>query len=40
MADVAPGRPGRIRFTASIPGQFELELEQRGKLIGVLEVRP
>jgi hypothetical protein len=40
MADVAPGKPGRIRFTASIPGQFELELEQRGKLIGVLEVRP
>jgi hypothetical protein len=40
MADVAPGKPGRIEFTASIPGQFELELEERHQLIAVLEVRP
>ena len=40
MADVAPGQPGRIEFTASTPGQFEIELEDRGQLIGVLEVRP
>jgi hypothetical protein len=40
MADVAPGKPGRIEFTASTPGQFEVELEERGKLIAVLEVRP
>jgi hypothetical protein len=38
-ADVAPGKPGRIEFTASIPGQFEIELEERHRLIGVLEVR-
>jgi hypothetical protein len=40
MADVAPGKPGRIEFTASIPGQFEIELEDRGQLIAVLEVGP
>jgi hypothetical protein len=39
-ADVAPGKPGRIEFTASIPGQFEIELEDRGQLIAVLEVGP
>lgn len=40
MADVAPGKPGRIEFTATIPGQFEIELEERHQLIGVLEVGP
>jgi hypothetical protein len=40
MADVAPGRPARIRFKASIAGRFEIELENRGLLIGQLEVRP
>jgi hypothetical protein len=40
MADVASGKPARIELTASIPGQFELELEERHQLIGVLEVRP
>jgi hypothetical protein len=39
-AKVAPGKPGQIEFTASIPGQFEIELEDRHKLIAVLEVRP
>jgi hypothetical protein len=39
-ADVAPGSPARIEFTADRPGQFELELEDRGQLIGVLEVAP
>lgn len=40
LANVAPGKPGRIEFTASIPGQFEIELEDRHQLIGLLEVRP
>jgi hypothetical protein len=40
IADVAPGAPGTIRFTASAPGRFEIELEDRGLPIGDLEVRP
>ena len=40
MADVAPGKPGRISFTATIPGKFEIELEDRRLLLAVLEVRP
>ena len=39
-ADVAPGKPAEIEFDATIPGQFELELEDRGQLIAVLEVSP
>ena len=38
--DVSPGKPGRIVFDATIPGRFEIELEQRGLQIGELEVRP
>jgi len=40
MADVAPGKPARIRFKASIAGRFEIELEDRAFLVGQLEVRP
>jgi hypothetical protein len=40
MADVAPGQPGTIRFTADAPGRFEIELEDRGLEIAELEVRP
>jgi hypothetical protein len=40
MADVAPGAPGQIRFRATIPGRFEIELEDRRIPIGDLEVRP
>lgn len=40
MADVAPGKPARIRLKTSIPGRFEIELEDRGFPIGELEVRP
>jgi hypothetical protein len=40
MADVAPGSRGRIAFTATIPGRFEIELEDRGVQIAELEVRP
>lgn len=39
-AEVAPGKPGRIAFTADAPGRFELELEERGLPIAELEVRP
>lgn len=37
-ADVAPGRPARIAFTASIAGRFEAELESRGFTILRFEV--
>ena len=40
MADVAPGAPATIRFKATVPGRFEIELEDRGLQIGELEVRP
>ena len=40
MRDVAPGAPARIRLRATIPGRFEVELEDRGPLIADLEVRP
>jgi hypothetical protein len=38
-ADVAPGKPAQIRFTADIPGVFEVELEQRKQKLVELEVR-
>jgi hypothetical protein len=38
-ADVAPGKPAQIRFTADIPGVFEVELEQRKLKLLDLEVR-
>ena len=40
MADVGPGRPATIRFTATAPGRFEIELEDRGLEFAELEVRP
>jgi hypothetical protein len=40
MADVAPGMPAQIRFRATVPGRFEIELEDRRIPIGDLEVRP
>ncbi len=40
MADVAPGMPARIRFRATIPGRFEVELEDRGVPIADLSVTP
>ncbi len=39
-ADVGPGQPATIRFAATAPGRFELELEDRGLAIAELEVRP
>ena len=38
--DVAPGRPARITFRATITGRFEVELEDRGFQIADLEVQP
>jgi hypothetical protein len=38
MRDVAPGSPARIAFPATIPGRFEIELEDRGVQIAELTV--
>ena len=40
MADVAPGAPAQLGFRATIPGRFEVELEDRKLRILELEVRP
>lgn len=36
---VGPGRIARLRFNATIPGRFELELEERGVLLADVTVR-
>jgi hypothetical protein len=38
--DVAPGAPARIAFKATVPGRFEVELEQRGVQLADIEVKP
>ncbi len=40
MADVAPGKPARVQFRASLTGRFEIELEDRGRQIAQLTVLP
>ena len=40
MDDVGPGEPARLSFRATVPGRFEIELEERGIEIAELEVRP
>jgi hypothetical protein len=40
MADVGPGKTGRIVFDADVPGRFEIELEDRGIQIAELTVEP
>jgi hypothetical protein len=40
MQDVEAGGTAKITFVASIPGQFEAELEQRGVQIAQLTVEP
>jgi hypothetical protein len=40
MRDIAPGKPGRIDFRATIPGRFEVELEDAGLQIADLTVKP
>ena len=39
-ADIAPDTAGVIEFDATIPGVFEIELEDSGVLIGELQVAP
>ena len=38
--NVTPGKAARLAFVASLPGRFEVELENRGLQIADLEVRP
>ena len=40
MRDVAPGKPARLPFKATIPGRFEVELEDRGVQIADISVQP
>ena len=40
MRDVGPGMPARIRFRATVPGRFVIELEDRLAQIAELTVRP
>ena len=40
FADVAPGKQARLVFVASIPGRFEVELEDRGLQIADIKVQP
>jgi hypothetical protein len=40
MRDVAPGMPARLPFRATIPGRFEVELEDRGLQIADVTVEP
>jgi hypothetical protein len=40
FAEVAPGQPGRITFTADDPGEFEAELEALAMPVAELRVRP
>jgi hypothetical protein len=39
LADLEPGKRVVLRFTANIPGVWEVELEDAGKLLFELEVR-
>ena len=40
MRDVGPGMPGRIDFRATIPGRFEVELEDSRLQIADITVNP
>jgi hypothetical protein len=40
LFDVTPNQPAQIRFRAGIPGVFEVELEDAGLLLTMLEVTP
>jgi hypothetical protein len=40
MRDVAPGAPARLPFRATIPGRFEVELEDAGLQIADITVNP
>lgn len=40
MRDVAAGGTARLRFRATVPGRFEVELEDRGVPIADITVQP
>lgn len=40
FSDVAPGRPARLQFRATLTGRFEIELEDLGREIAQLTVLP
>jgi hypothetical protein len=40
MRDVAPGRPARLAFRATIVGTVEVELEERGVPLATITVQP
>jgi hypothetical protein len=40
MRDVGPGAPARLQFRATIPGRFEVELEDAGLQIADVTVNP
>lgn len=40
VRDVTPGTPARMPFRATIPGRFEVELEERGVPIADITVEP
>lgn len=40
LAEVTPDRPATITFRATIPGVFEIELEDAGQVLAQLEVNP
>jgi len=40
MRDVAPGQVARLPFRATLPGRFEVELEDRGLQIADITVEP
>ena len=40
IVDVVPGKAAKLPFDATIPGRFEVELEDRGLQIAEIEVRP
>ncbi|MGL5809087.1 MAG: hypothetical protein ACRCYQ_03990 [Nocardioides sp.] len=39
FVDVEPGKPATLRFTADLPGVYEVEFEESGTLLFELEVR-
>jgi hypothetical protein len=39
-ANVAPGKPARVAFSATLAGGFEIELEEAGLHIAELAVQP
>jgi hypothetical protein len=40
MRDVVPGKPMQLAFRATVPGGFEIELEDRGLQVAELRVQP